>query len=348
MSTCGDVTACDARAWIDRTHVGDCRQLLQRMSADGVRVQTCVTSPPYFGLRDYGIDGQIGLEETPDEYVEHLVQVFRTVWYVLADDGTLWLNLGDSYAGGGNYRGVNSAESLSEKQRSNRGAQGLSQALGARNHGCKSKDLLGIPWRVALALRADGWYLRSDIIWSKPNAMPESVTDRPTKSHEYLFLLAKSERYYYDADSIAETAVTADDRRPYAPGQVDARGSGHDRGGGEKRSVAQHKQTALGRDLRTSCLGTNEPFTKRNRRTVWTVPTEPFAGGHFAAFPRALIEPCIVAGSRPGDTVLDPFIGSGTTAQVATDLGRHFVGCELNPKYVALHEQRRTTTGMPI
>jgi DNA modification methylase len=307
------------REWLNRTHVGDCRELLKEMAADGVRVQTCVTSPPYFGLRDYGVEGQIGLEPTPAEYVERMVDVFRAVRDVLADHGTLWLNLGDSYASGG-------------RKARDPGKSKLHPAftLFRPDDGdAKPKDLLGIPWRVAFALQADGWYLRSDIIWSKPNPMPESVTDRPTKAHEYLFLLAKSERYYYDAASIKERA-TDTGRLSGIYGRdepAEARPPGS-----SARRLARIDYSSRG----------------RNKRTVWTVPPQPFPGAHFATFPRALIEPCILAGSRPCDVVLDPFMGSGTTAQVATDLGRHYMGCELNPKYVELHDMRRTTVGMPL
>ena len=286
--------------WLNKTHVGDCRDLLRKMAIDGVRVQCVVTSPPYWGLRDYGVPGQFGLERTWVRHVARMREVFRCVREVLADDGTLWMNYGDSYAssGGPGWQGKNGQRAdrrftLTRNQVAFRGYRRT-----ARN-GLKPKDLVGMPWRVAFALQDDDWYLRSDIIWHKPNPMPESVTDRPTKAHEYLFLLAKSERYYYDAEAIAE--------------------------GGSGRSAG-----------------------KRNRRSVWTVPTQPFSGAHFATFPRTLIEPCILAGSRPGDTVLDPFMGSGTTAQVATDLGRNFIGCELNPDYVRLHDMRRTTQGMPL
>ena len=310
------------REWLNRTHVGDCRELLKEMAADGVRVQTCVTSPPYFGLRDYGVEGQMGLEPTPTEYVEQMVAVFRAVREVLADDGTVWLNLGDSY-----WTAKGASCGVDDKQPARRGwARPQDRPAPA---GLKGKDLIGIPWRVAFALQADGWYLRSDIIWHKPNPIPESVTDRPTKAHEYLFLLAKSERYYYDADSIKEAAT--DTGRLNGIHGRDERAEARPPGS-SARTLARIDYSSRG----------------RNKRTVWTIPTAPFSGAHFATFPRALIEPCILAGSRPCDVVLDPFMGSGTTAQVATDLGRNFVGCELNPKYVELHEMRRTTVGMPL
>ena len=299
------------REWLNRTHVGDCRELLRAMAKDGVSVQTCVTSPPYFGLRDYGVAGQIGLEDTPEEYVDRMVTVFRAVREVLASDGTLWLNLGDSYATRG---GANQTPQMGDAfQRRERGkvvicrSKRLSRAgrWGGGNYpaagGVKPKDLFGIPWRVALALQADGWYLRSDIIWHKPNPMPESVEDRPTKAHEYLFLFSKSERYYYDADAIREPDSSQDHPRNV----LDLREPS-----GGLMSPHRGLRSADGR------VGMG-----RNRRSVWTVATRPFSGAHFAVFPPALIEPCILAGCPPGGTVLDPFMGSGTTAQVATNLG---------------------------
>lgn len=308
--------------------------LLAEIAAAGVRVQACVTSPPYFGLRDYGNAAQIGLEPTPAEYVEQLVAVFRLVRDVLADDGTIWLNLGDSYAqhGGPGWQGKNG-------QRADRRFTAVRDTVpmreaGRRIHdGYKPKDLMGIPWRVAFALQDDGWYLRSDIIWHKPNPMPESVTDRPTKSHEYLFLLAKSERYYYDAAVVGEPF--ADDRK----GASGAKSLPYSDGSG--------RNDTLGNDSKHG-LGVTPINEWRNLRTVWTIATTPFSGAHFATFPRALIEPCILAGCPAGGTVIDPFMRSGTTGQVATDLGRNFIGCELNQKYVDLHELRRTTIGMAI
>jgi DNA modification methylase len=329
--------------WLNRTHIGDCRELMRRMAADGVKAQTCVTSPPYFGLRDYGVPGQIGLELTPGAYVDALVEAFRAVREVLSDDGTVWLNLGDSYAGSG--RGGYSNPETSTLDGSHdgqmqfpRGSQlpaGLheshrqSGAIGRAwvppPAGFKEKDLMGMPWRVALALQADGWWLRSDIIWHKPNPMPESVEDRPTKAHEYLFLLAKSDRYYYDAAAIKEPADPLAGRDTTVSRRVTPPGKSPDSGFQKGRR-----------------------FADRNKRSVWTVSVGRFADAHFATFPPALIRPCVLAGSRAGDVVLDPFMGSGTTAQVATDLGRQFIGCELNPEYVAMHERRRTTMGLPL
>lgn len=336
--------------------IGDCRDTL--LSLPEQSVQMCVTSPPYFGLRDYGVDGQIGLEQTPDAFVSELVSVFREVRRVLRENGTLWLNLGDSYCSIGH-----------KKSGSGYGTTGLAGGVAQEHHplrrennvpGLKHKDLIGIPWRVAFALQADGWYLRSDIIWHKPNPMPESVTDRPTKSHEYLFLLTKSERYYYDAAAIAEGATfdkrmvdgfvpkSVNGKHPTTDSQSAANRRANDDVGNAdaKLGNAPHsntkKQDALGKRTYT---GFNDrwslnPTLTRNKRTVWTVPTSPYKGAHFATFPTALIEPCIKAGSKQGDTVLDTFGGAGTTGLVADRLGRNAILCELNPEYVALAESR--------
>lgn len=317
---------------------GDCLEKLRELP--DASVQCCVTSPPYWGLRDYGCDGQFGLEKTPQEYVARMVEVFGEVRRALRDDGTLWLNLGDSYSGGGNYRGITSESTLSSKQSSNRGARGVCQELGSegKETGVASKNLVGIPWRVAFALQSDGWYLRSDIIWSKPNPMPESVTDRPTKAHEYIFLLSKRPRYYYDYEAIKEIAIEGCDL-----GLLRGRN-----GVGELDGVAWHAPSILNRQLagvdsRTAGSGF------RNRRTVWTVATSPYPESHFATFPPDLIKPCILAGTKPGDTVLDPFGGSGTTGQVALELGRKAILIELNPAYVELIKQRTfVTPGLPI
>lgn len=297
---------------------GDCRDIMRRWAMAGVKAQACVTSPPYFGLRDYGVDGQIGLEDTPQKYVEAMVSVFRCVRDVLADDGTLWLNIGDSYCG---YKGDKYGDAKGNLTARTPSANGSRiDTATPQTSGVKNKDLIGIPWMLAFALRADGWYLRQDIIWHKPNPMPESVRDRCTKAHEYIFLLSKSERYFYDAKAVKEPSVTNDKRRPYgSPGAnaLDKRGS---QGRGEDRTDADG--------------------STRNRRSVWTVATKPYKGAHFATFPPALIEPCIRAGSRPGDIVLDPFMGSGTTAMVAIQHSRKYAGCELNPKYGDLQRER--------
>lgn len=267
-------------------------------------VQTCITSPPYWGLRDYGEGDQIGLEETPEQYVDQMVQVFREVRRVLKDDGTLWLNIGDSYAG-------------NMSRASNNGRAGFgSEREGVFSRmpdGLKPKDLVGIPWRLAFALQADGWYLRQDIIWHKPNPMPESVTDRCTKSHEYVFLLSKSRQYFYDHEAIKEPAIYAGDDRG---ARTDSR-----------RNTKMNSMSGL----------TGET---KNKRDVWTVATKPYKGAHFAVMPEALVDPCILAGSAAGDTVLDPFTGSGTVGMVALRHNRNFVGTELNPEYAELAVNR--------
>lgn len=302
--------------------VGDCIESLRRMPAESVH--TCVTSPPYFGLRDYGHDGQIGLEPTPDEFVAALVEVFREVRRVLRDDGTLWLNLGDSYARnpakGQHKPGQSGGKNAYVYDNGN--GRASATFLG---DGIKEKDLIGIPWRVAFALQADGWYLRQDIIWHKPNPMPESVRDRCTKSHEYIFLLTKSPKYYYDHEAMREPAVKKPQKMQADPETV------------RKKAVGPHSR---GKE------GFNHQYAdpdrvwaadgKRNRRSVWTVTTKPFKGAHFATFPPALIEPCVLAGCPEGGVVLDPFGGSGTTAGVALKHGRNAILCELNAEYAEL------------
>jgi len=283
-------------------------------------VQTVVTSPPYWGLRDYGITGQLGLERTPDEYVQHMVAVFREVWRVLKQDGTVWVNMGDSYTASGYSHHANTGGA----QRENGGR------LRHAPRGMKPKDLVGIPWRLAFALQADGWYLRSDIIWAKPNPMPESVTDRPTKSHEYIFLLSKSARYYYDAGAIRESGVLPPHTRDRASnfkkvGSQDDRFGKHDKG-----------------NPIIKCDG------HRNCRTIWTIPTQPYSGAHFATFPEQIPRLCILAGSRTGDVVLDPFVGSGTTVKVARNLARVGIGLDLNEKYLRELALDRTRTQMGL
>lgn len=344
-------------------YCGDCRAVLDELPAESV--QCVVTSPPYYGLRDYGTarweggdsecdhsyfkggngsasskqvtsagtqkyqyagkcekcgarrtDSQLGLERTPDEYVAAMVDVFRRVRRVLRRDGVVFLNLGDSYAGGGV---AGSSKAFAGKQGTNRGSVGMVGKAIVPN-GLKPKDLIGIPWRVAFALQADGWWLRSDIIWHKPNPMPESVTDRPTKAHEYLFLLTKDARYYYNADAIKEDAIHA--------GKVVTLG---------EKSLS--KGQANGAGIEPSGNGKADSVivaSKRNRRSVWTVATQPYSGAHFATFPEALVEPCVLAGSRIGDVVLDPFHGSGTTGRVAVRHNRRYVGIELNAAYIDL------------
>ena len=313
---------------LNKVFFGDCRDTMRGLIARGVKAQMCVTSPPYFGLRDYGHSGQIGLESTPAEYVAAMVDVFDLVREMLADDGTLWLNLGDSYNAAGR---VGHGTRQGFKQGTNRASDTGADNCRPSVSGLKPKDLIGIPWRVAFALQEAGWYLRQDIIWHKPNPMPESVRDRCTKAHEYLFLLSKRERYYFDADAIKESSVTADKRRPYgSKGAWDMDGRGKE----------QQPNGAL--------RNAGDAGENRNKRSVWTVPTTPYSGAHFATFPPALIEPCILAGSRPGDTVLDCFFGSGTTGQVAGNLGRQWIGCELNPDYASLHGDRLKQPGLSI
>jgi DNA modification methylase len=350
-------------------HLGDSLEIAKTLPSGSV--QTIVTSPPYWNLRDYGtarwdggdadcdhksptqtrgniphtkqatnnhgeggatwtvcgkcgatrIDAQLGLERTPEEYVCHLVELFRELRRVLRDDGTLWLNLGDSYAreGSDNYKAGPGA--LVPNTRN-----GITRRMSRPPMGLKHKDLCGIPWRVAFALQADGWYLRSDIIWHKPNPMPESVTDRPTKAHEYIFLLSKSSKYYYDADAVRERATS-----DFGKGKTDAvQKYSH-----MKRNIAHSGW--LGGDGET-----------RNKRSVWTVTTKPFKGAHFATFPKDLIAPCILAGAPVGGVVLDPFTGSGTTGLVSVELGRSFVGMELNPEYHAMAEARIATAQAPL
>jgi DNA modification methylase len=293
---------------------GDARDVLATLPAESV--QCCVTSPPYFGLRDYGHDGQIGLEATPDAYVAEMVALFREVRRVLKDDGTLWLNLGDSYARtGGTDKKVSETALVGSTRNTLQQIQ--NRTTTAAQFGAKEKDLLGIPWRVAFALQADGWYLRSDIIWHKPNPMPESVTDRPTKAHEYVFLLTKSARYLYDASAIAEPSVEPERVRRDRIGDA----SHEERG--------QHSAGGLFIGAQT-----------RNARTVWSINTQPFKGAHFATMPPELAQRCILAGSRMGDTVLDPFGGAGTTGLVADRLGRDALLVELNPTYAALARER--------
>jgi len=305
------------RRWLDKTHAGDCQALLQRMHSDGVRVQTCITSPPYFGLRAYlpadhpDKHLEIGAQGTPEQYIERLVHVFRAVRDVLADNGTLWIVIGDSYAARRTY------QAASTKGGAKHGA--AQAAVGAIWPGgdVKAKDLLGIPWMLAFALRRDGWYLRQDLIWHKPNTMPESVADRCTRAHEHILLLSKRSRYYFDHAAIREPSV-------------DPRGPGNLR---PVRQPPGERITSANANLRGSLhkIGVR---TMRNKRDVWTVGTRPFKGSHFAVFPDRLIVPCVLAGSRVGDTVLDPFIGSGTTGAVALRLQRHFIGCELVRSFI--------------
>jgi DNA modification methylase len=351
---------------MNKIEFGDCRETMCKWKEQGIKAQTCVTSPPYYGLRDYGtstyeggdpdcphtvsgwsdnlkpdcdrperdgkkrqsclkcgakrVDQQIGLEETPEEYITNMVDVFRCVWDILEDNGTLWVNIGDSYAGSG---GAGNQFGQLEK-----GLTKYKQGGKPQDFGCKPKDLIGIPWMLAFALRADGWYLRQDIIWHKPNPMPESVQDRCTKAHEYIFLMSKSQKYYYDRMAIAEPAAYAEEharkKTSWGNKKVDA---------GVKANIEKYQVT--GPENKTSLEG-----GMANKRSVWSVPVKPYSGAHFAVFPSELIEPCILAGAPVGGIVLDPFMGSGTTAQVAQDLGRKYIGCELNESYKPLQNKR--------
>jgi DNA modification methylase len=350
---------------MNKVYFGDCRDSLRQMKEEGIKVQTCVTSPPYYGLRDYGTgtwiggdencnhagitlgnnrnfnyakgskannpnissgnctkcnaikqDYQIGNEQTPQEFIDNLVEVFACVWDVLADDGTLWVNLGDSYY---NYR-PGKGQALNKQSVSNTN-QDLPQTCARRGNKLneyKEKDLMGMPWRLAFALQDFGWTLRQDIIWHKPNPMPESMKDRCTKSHEYIFLLTKNSYYYFDNEAIKEEAHTTDDTN-------------------RDRDSSRLNNTP-GR-TRMAGLKTNH-YEMKNKRSVWTVPTKPYKGAHFAVYPEELIEPCVMAGSKVGDIVLDPFFGSGTTGAVAQKLGRQYIGCELNQEYESLQKER--------
>ena len=291
--------------------LGDAAEQLRTLPPESVH--TCVTSPPYFNLRDYGVAGQIGNEDTPEAFVGKLVEVFREVWRVLRPDGTLWVNIGDSYA------------TRSGKQPPTNTRNSCGHTEKRTPAGYKYKDLIGVPWALAFALRADGWYLRQDIVWNKSNCMPESVRDRCTKSHEYIFLLSKSERYYFDPQAIREPAGTKGNARSF-------RGGGAYTGG---RSFNNSAEVA-----RESHGNVKNDTGTRNKRDVWTVSTTGFRGAHFAVFPEKLIEPCILAGCPEGGTVLDPFTGSGTTGVVAKRLGRNFVGCEINPDYAKMAADR--------
>ena len=293
---------------------GDCRKTLCAFLPQTARV--CVTSPPYYGLRDYGgEDSQIGQEQTPEEYIEQLVNVFKEVKNVLTDDGTCWVNLGDSYY---NYR-PGRGQGLAKQTVSNtkQDLPDVCPRRGNRIEGLKEKDLIGIPWLFAFAMRADGWYLRQDIIWHKPNPMPESVKDRCTKAHEYIFLFSKNKKYFYDNEAIKEPVKQDWGTRNRSKGKYHNEGTG----------LQPHS-------------GLEKSYTKKNKRSVWSVTNKPYKGAHFACFPPDLIEPCIKSGSEKGDTILDPFMGSGTTGMVAKKLGRYYIGCELHEEYGKLMQER--------
>lgn len=372
---------------------GDCRDVMRTLIADGVKVQCVVTSPPYWRLRDYGVPGQLGLEPTIGEYLDAMVGVFDLVRDLMADDAVLWLNMGDSYIGS-NRGGQNSKSGLQGS------TEGQNQSKLVRKSfrrdreptprsdigvpGLKPKDMAGVPWRLAFALQDAGWWLRQDIIWHKPNPMPETVSDRCTKAHEYVFLLSKSMRYYYDADAIAEP-VSPDTHARAARGRSEDHkwadggpgnhtlakvppSGGHVAGvnpkaklkavggwaGGDKHDALSHQKDGQHPKTGAPRHKQNESFSAavsgaellvRNKRSVWTIPTQPYPESHFATFPEALVEPCVLAGSRAGDIVFDPFMGSGTVAQVAQRLGRQYLGCDLNPKNEALQAGRISPQG---
>lgn len=309
--------------WLNKVHHGDCLEVL-RLIPDKT-IQCCITSPPYWSLRDYKIDGQLGLERTPEEYVIKMVEAFREVRRVLKNDGTLWLNLGDSYAGSwgdSGHRPERSGNLGHQRKKSTKwferhGHPQAGNPPAANVPGLKPKDLCGIPWRVAFALQADGWWLRQDIIWHKPNPMPESVKDRCTKAHEYIFLLAKSRKYYCNMEAIKEPATK-----------------------GAAGSTFNTGKTAIHQLRRASNKERKDSGLDRNKRSVWAVTTKPFKGAHFATFPPDLIEPCVLAGCPEGGTVLDPFIGSGTTAIVAESHGRKWIGIDLSEDYCEMAQKR--------
>ena len=311
---------------LNTTLIGDCRETLKQLP-DGC-INTCITSPPFYALRDYQEENQIGLEKTPDEYVEELVKVFREVKRVLREDGTLWLNLGDTYSSHKDCKSISQTLSIDTGSEQahiiDKGRAASRDSKMLKEQGLKNKELIGIPWKVAFALREDGWYLRQDIIWSKKNSMPESVKDRCTKSHEYIFLMTKNPTYYYDNEAIKEDSIYAPNKtkevereKGYYAGKWSnpEKGSRHD---GSFKAIRE----------------------KKNKRSVWTVATRPFKDAHFAVFPPDLIEPMVLAGCPEKGIVLDPFMGSGTTGMVAQSLGRSWIGCELNPEYVEMQRKR--------
>ena len=306
---------------------GEALDQLGKLESDSV--QTCVTSPPYWRLRDYNHPEQLGQEPTPGEFVARLVEIFDEVRRVLRPDGTLWLNLGDSYAGRqGGGQGLKGE--VADRMASVYGARIAGTKSGP---GLKSKDLVGIPWQCAFALRDAGWWLRRDIVWHKPNPMPENVLDRPHSAHEYVFMLTKSERYFYDAEAV-RTPLAEKSFTSYGSSQRRDRGFGESRSGNWGRGRTVERKPAVDDDGKP--LGAH-------LRSVWSIGTQPYGGAHFSVFPPRLVEPCVTAGSRPGDRVLDPFAGSGTTGLVALRLGRRFVGIELNPEYVELARERITS-----
>ena len=305
---------------------GDSLEKLKELPTECV--DCCVTSPPYYGLRDYGVDGQIGLEETPEEYIQKLVDVFREVKRVLKDNGTLWITIGDSYNG---YKGNKNGKYFDSDYVGGHGFHPTRNGgYGLEDKSLKPKDLIGIPWMLAFALREDGWYLRQDIIWSKPNPMPESVKDRCTKSHEYIFLLSKSPKYYFDSEAIQE------DAKPESKARY-----GYEFNNGKSQENFRPNSSPNTAGMKT--------YTgKRNKRDVWSVVVKSTREAHFATFPEELIKPCILSGSKPNGIVLDPFFGSGTTGRVATELNRKYIGIELNPEYIEIAGRRTNNVQMSL
>lgn len=332
--------------WVNRIHVGDCREIMGRMLRDGVLAQCVVTSPPYWGQRDYKAAGQIGRERSARSYLRKVREVMRGVRNVLRDDGVMWLNLGDCYGNDGKWGGETGGKQdyLDEADRKGCGRD-------KRISGVKEKELVGLPWRTALALQRDGWYLRCDVIWNKTNAMPNPVQDRPSSAHEYLFMMTREPHYYFDGDSIREPAsheslVRWREMQEAQRGQVEAFELPADQGTDRPRRTdkqAGHSRVHAGFnerwDARTKA---EQEALGRKVRSVWNIATSGFGGDHFAAFPRELVRRCILSTSRPGDIVFDPFMGSGTVAEVALSLGRQFIGCELNPEYAAMFESLRS------
>jgi len=322
---------------LDKIYNEDCLQGLKHLPDNSV--DCCVTSPPYYALRDYGVDGQIGLEETPQQYIDRLTEVFMEVYRVMKPTGTLWLNIGDSYCGTGDK-----GDKKDPKNAKGRNGQSVSKTKDVE--GCKHKDLIGIPWMLAFSLRNAGWYLRQDIIWAKPNAMPEPVKDRCTKSHEYIFLLSKSDKYFFDYEKIQEAATTMENR---PAGVVRNREYGYE----SKDNLHPEAYLKSSHPFGGKKYGSNDdeqfrtksgkPYIytgKRNKRDVWTVNTHPDLNAHFATYPEELIRPCVLAGCPMGGVILDPFMGSGTTARVARRWGRHYIGFELNPEYIKIIEKK--------
>ena len=308
---------------MNKVYWGDCRSSMRQMAKEGIKVQTCITSPPYYGLRDYGHHGQIGNEQTPKEFINNLVEVFACVWDVLADDGTLWVNLGDSYY---NYRPGKGQRVVANSIASQKASEFEHSAKrGNKLLGYKEKDLMGMPWRLAFALQDFGWTLRQDIIWHKPNPMPESMKDRCTKAHEYIFLLTKQSKYYFDNEAIKDPVKEDWGTRDRTNGKYHNEGTG----------LQPHS-------------GLEKSYDMANKRSVWTINTKPYSGAHFAVFPQELVEPMILAGSKVGDIILDPFFGSGTTGQVAQNLGRKWIGCELNQDYEPLQNERLMQQGLEL